>query len=353
MMKKLSLLVLLSFFLPIPPALCLDINVDIKGPQELVSLKDGIIRTLQARCLARNPAAEEGSPLNVSLIQLGDTISFDAVLNANPPRAFHKDLKSIGELSPAIDQMIEGILMGPAPKALREEKPLTVTAPETPAEIKLPFTATSMAVINGTVFVSSEDSIYRIIEGKPQPYGKPRQHYSIYRLFPHQDSLLAVCCRDKSSFKTFMIKDGSIIREWDGCAVPLGDSLIGSSLITDYDITDGQNKWKKTEILSGNPGKTQIPEGQDILSMLVSDISPGGEGEEIASFDIFKRITIKNGKSAIWTSDTSYGSLPLYVVSKPKSMASASTTSKKSSKEARENYYLMPRILQHGKDILT
>lgn len=121
MKKPFSIIILLLLFLIACPAFALDVAVDVKGPQDLVSLKDGLAKTITARCLAKNVDAG-GAALNVSLFQMGNVISLDAILSSKPPKAFHRDLKSADELSGAIDAMIAELFTA-APQPCRCSRP--------------------------------------------------------------------------------------------------------------------------------------------------------------------------------------------------------------------------------------
>lgn len=342
---KISLVLsaLFLFFFGLHSAFAFDVNVDIKGPQDLAMLKDGISKTITARCLAKNVGTGSDSPLNVSIIQLGDTISFDAVLDTNPPKAFHLDLKGTGELSSAIDQMIAEIFTAPPMKSAGEEEPAVRIPPQAVhPEITLPFVATSCAVVNDTIYISSEDSMYKMVSGKAKPYWKPPVASRIYRLYPYQGAVLAIT--DKAnSFHTYMVQDGTVTKSWNRCVVPVEGGLVASRVFTDLDFSDGINRWSKPETIEGNP--VQIPEGQDILSMLLSDVSPSANGGEIVTFDNSSHLTILNGKQSLWASDTRFSTLPLYLTTRERD--------RMNKKDPQIRFYLKPRILLKGKDIIT
>lgn len=349
MKKSISFLVLFLFFIAAPAAFCFEVGVDIQGPQDLAALKDGISKTITARCLAKNITMGKGELLNVSIIQLGDTISFDAVLGSVPPRAFHRDLKGAGELSATIDQMIGEIFPASPQKPAAESRPPVQAVPKTAQpELKLPFAATSMAVLNDTIFVSSKDTLYRIENGKAKPYWTPPKAAQIFRLYAYQGSLLAVTSRD-NAFATCMIKDGKTAKSWDRCVVPVKNSLVASRIYTDRDLPDGTNRWEKAETLEGDP--QPIPEGTDILSMLLNDISPSPDGDEIISFDRFNRLAAANGKTIVCTSDTKFSTLPLYLQDKAETFQYKGKDNE--GRKPTVRYYLMPRIISQGKEVIT
>ncbi|HPP45620.1 MAG TPA: hypothetical protein PK446_07495, partial [Methanomassiliicoccaceae archaeon] len=162
--------VLLLFVAAGPARAAVDVTVEMTGADNFIRLKDGISKTIAARCLA---AGLSDAALSVSLLELGDTISFDAVLNSRPPRAFHRDVRSLGEISGVIDQMIAELMASSAqaPAAQADtvlpapaRSPL-VEVPPPPAPgtgLELPFAATSLAVLDGTVYVSDAKTLYRM-----------------------------------------------------------------------------------------------------------------------------------------------------------------------------------------------
>jgi hypothetical protein len=350
-MKKItSFLFLFLLIIAVPAAFCFEVGVDIKGPQDLMALKDGISKTITARCLAKNISTGKGTVLNVSIIQLGDTISFDAILGAEPPRAFHRDLKSTGELSTVIDQMIGEIFAASPQKPAAGKEPLVQAGTGTAQpEYKFPFVATSMAVLSDTLFVSSEDTLFRVENGKAKPYWTPPKSARIYRLYTYQGTLLAVTNRGNAFF-TYMIKDGKTLKSWDRCVVPLKGSLVASRIYSDSDLSNGVNRWAKTETVMGEPLK--IPDGIDILSAVIGDISPAADGDEIVCFDKSTYLTAVSGKNTVCTSETKFGTLSLYIQDKVE-VFHYRTDDNSAQPEPPVRYYIRPRIVSHGKDIIT
>ncbi len=329
---------------------CAEVSVDIKGSPEIAGLKDGIQKTITTRCLARGINLGNEPALSVSIIQMGDTISLDAVLDAKPPRAFHKDLKGTGELSAALDQMINEIFTPAPPKAAPTVK--QETSAQTPpvkqhTEINLSFVATSMAIVGEVLFVSSEDTIFKMDNTTAKPYWTPVRDSAICRLFTYKEGLIVVT-KKANEFFSYYIKDGQVEKTWDRCVVVSGDRLITSRLTSDFDVNDGMPRWQKAEAIEGNADI--LPGGTDILAMAVSDVSPAMNGEEVVTFDSFRNLTITNGSKTIWKSDTRAGTLPLYITSK-RMNSGYQTRSKDHEQEIR--YYLMPRILVQGENIIT
>lgn len=343
MKNILVLLTLFLFFFGLHSASAMEVKVDIKGPKDLVELKDGISRTITARYLAKNISTDSDPALNVSIIQLGDTISLDAVLDTKPPRAFHRDLKGTGELSSAIDEMIAGIFTAQPAKNATEEEPVVRTPLQAShPEITLPFVATSFVVVDEMIYVSSKDSMYKIVSGKAVPYWKTPAASPIYRLYPYGRAVLAITEKGPT-FHTYLIQDGAAAKSWDSCVIPVEGGLLASRIFTDRDFSDVTNRWSKAEIIEGTP--VQIPEGQDILSMLLSDVTPAAGGVELVTFNGFSNLTVLNGSRSLWASDTKFSTLPLYLITKDKSLMTK--------KDPQIRYYLKPRILLKDKDIIT
>ncbi|HOO46641.1 MAG TPA: hypothetical protein PLM29_10460, partial [Deltaproteobacteria bacterium] len=69
-----------------------DPRVEVIGTDDLVSLKAGIEKSIIARCISQGINLDANPELTITIFQLGDIISFDAVLDSQPPRAFHTDL---------------------------------------------------------------------------------------------------------------------------------------------------------------------------------------------------------------------------------------------------------------------
>ena len=90
-------------------AFSMEAAVEITGPQELTSLKAGIEKSVITRCIAKGIALEKYQKITITLSKLGDIISYDALLDTKPVRAFHKDLKDTSALSATIDEMIDAI----------------------------------------------------------------------------------------------------------------------------------------------------------------------------------------------------------------------------------------------------
>jgi hypothetical protein len=350
MNKFLSFTVLCLFLLMALPAFGLNVNVDVKGPQELMSLKDGLTRTITARCLAKNVGAEGNAALNVSIFQMGSTISLDAILSSQPPKAFHRDLKSADEISGAIDAMIAEVFT-PAPQAPAAQpvKPAAGATPrEAKPELKLSFTATSLAFLGETLFVSSDDTVFSVENGKTKPWWKAPNGIGILRLYTYKDAILVVA-GDSSSLFSYLVKDGKTSKKWNRCVIPSKDGLISSRLFTEPHITGGENHWVKADAVEGTP--RLFPEGTDILSTLSADVLPAA-GEETISFDKWGHLVVLSGKETLWTSDEKFSTLPSYVTTRDVEAATVNTNVEQQ-QDAEIRYYLMPRILLKGREMIT
>ena len=311
------------------------------GAEDFVQLKDGIQKTITARCLAAGTPPGDGNALTVSLMQLGEIISFDAVLDSQPPRAFHRDVGSRGELSGVIDQMIEELIIGRAQPAaappLHRKKSLWSRS--RPRRRSNP--GSSFPLSPPPWLCSTAPSLS--VTAKPSPHGGPRRALlehpgsaKIYRIFTYQGSLLAVTNR-RESFHTYQIKGSETVQSWERCVIPLGDTLVMSRLMTDLMLPDGVNYWENP--VAGTGEAFEFPQGFDFVSAQAADISPSQSGIETIAFDKLGRVTLLSGKNPLWASETKLATLPLYFESKVD--------------EPDARYYLMPRILPYGSGVIT
>lgn len=348
MKKPLCFMALFLFLLMTCPAFGLDVSVDIKGSQDLMSLKDGLTRTITARCVSRNVNVEDKAALNVSIFQMGSTISLDAILSSKPPKAFHRDLKSTDELSAAIDAMIAEIFTSAPPAAVQAAPVVKPSPKDSKPELKLPFEGSSLIFLGDTLFVSSNDTIYKIEGGTPKPWWKAPKGIQIFRLYPYRDSIVAVASTT-SNFFSYLLKDGNKVKSWNYCVIPSGDGLISSKPTTPADLSDDRTLWTKTKAVDGSP--RLYPENTDILSLLTGDVSPEA-GEETIAFDAMNHVVILSGKKTLWASDRKISTLPFYVQNRQG--AGANSLSKKAQTDFGDvRYYLMPRVVLKGKEIIT
>lgn len=354
MKKPFSISILLLLFLIACPAFALDVAVDVKGPQDLVSLKDGLAKTITARSLAKNVDAG-GAALSVSLFQMGNVISLDAILSSKPPKAFHRDLKSSDELSGAIDAMIAELFTPAPPAPPVQPAPVQVSPPaaaapagQTRTEATFSFAGTSLTFLGDTLFVSSSDTLYRVVDGKANPWWKAPNGAGICRLYAYRDSIVAVASLTSTLF-TYQIKDGKTVKKWNRCVVPSKDGLISSRVFTDENLPGGENLWAKPEAVDGSP--LVFPEGTDILSTVAADVLPEG-GDETVGFDKFNHVTVLRGKEPLWFSESKFSTLPFYVLTRDVNMSGRD--SRKGIKKNQEiRYHFMPRILTKGREIYT
>lgn len=354
MKNPFSIIILFLLFLTACPAFALDVAVDVKGPQDLMSLKEGLAKTITARCLAKNVDAG-GAALNVSLFQMGSVISLDAILSTKPPKAFHRDLKSADELSGAIDAMIAELFTPAPPAPPAQPAPVQAAPPAAAApaaqartEATFSFAGTSLTFLGDTLFVSSSDTLYRVVDGKAKPWWKAPNGAGICRLYAYRDSIVAVASLTSTLF-TYQIKDGKTVKKWNRCVVPSRDGLISSRVFTDENLPGGENLWAKPEAVDGSP--LLFPEGTDILSTVAADVLPG-DGEEAVGFDKFNHVVVMRGKEPLWFSESKFSTLPCFVLTRDVNM-SGSDSRKGIKKNQEIRYYFMPRILTKGREIYT
>ena len=200
-MKRIAYLacvtLLMSILVVCSSLYAMEITVDIFAPDDLSSLKGGISQSATARCIARGVDLDAYSKLNITISQLGDMLLFDAILDTDPPRAFHKDLEDKAGISVAIDEMIGAIFIDTPIK----KEPVSTKPPRRPdvkqqhAEINLPFVATSLATLAGEIYVSDLNTVYKIKDTKPTSWWSSPGRDEIFRLYPYQDTLIVIVKR--------------------------------------------------------------------------------------------------------------------------------------------------------------
>ncbi|MGC9324705.1 MAG: hypothetical protein ACP5G0_08175 [Desulfomonilia bacterium] len=317
------------------PVRAMDIAVDITGPDDLTALKPGIEKTVLARCISRGIPLEEYSSLNVSISTLGTIISFDALLDSTPPRAFHKDLEDQAGISPAIDEMIDVLFTG----EIKEKKPrVPPSTGLTFSAIKLPFTGTSLVSLNGRLYASDRDAVYRLQGEKPEPVWKSPGHSTILRLYPHGETLLAVT-ELRNELTTYQIL-GTGEETWRGAVIPLGAGLLSTEPMYDPDIEQGSYTWTTAIPLEGSP--LVLPKRLDPLSAVAGEIFPAIAGDEIVSFTRAGRLSIAQTDTTFWTSGNDLGIIPIYI-----------EYTKRKRDESPVRYYLRPKILLRDGTITT
>ena len=181
-MKKIGSILLLFMMLP-AMLFAGEIKVDIIGGNPAEHLETGITRTVYARSLTKGVNLNQQPNLVISLTKLGAALSLDAVLETTPPRAFHRDLKSIDQLSEALDEMLSSLYQQPAVQPVIPALPLAPVqaqvaepaATEPLRNISLPFKATSIVIKDGRIYISSNDTVYALISKKPvKQWAAPR-----------------------------------------------------------------------------------------------------------------------------------------------------------------------------------
>jgi hypothetical protein len=331
----LSIFFALIFFAAYSPvAHSMEVTVDIIGPEDLLSLKPGIKQSITARCIAKGIDLDSYSNLSVSVSQLGDVLSFDAILDSKPPRAFHQDLKDKSEISLAINSMIEAVFIDV--RKISGWRPTGATESATIPEIPLPFIATSLTVLNETIYISDSRIIYLLDGAETTPWWNCPGKGNIFRIWAYKKSIIALVRRiDK--LNTYQIVEGKTVQHWNKPVVTVEDSLLSSQIIFDTDFTGDAFKWQKPKTIEGDD--RAVPEGIDLPSVIIRDVMPNYEGDEIISFNNMSRLVIKDGSKTRWSSDLKISPLPLFIEAE--------------SKDTPVRYYLKPRILEMNGDIIT
>jgi hypothetical protein len=347
------LVVLLLFIVAGPARAAVEVTVEMAGAEDFVRLKDGIRKTIAARCLAAGAPGQPDAALSVSLMELGDTISFDAILDSRPPRAFHRDVSSLGEISGVIDQMIAELAASPtqAPAAQATETPqapargslVEVPPPPAPSSgLELPFAATSLAMLDRTIYVSDAKTLYRLEGTEAVPCWSTPGAAKILRIHAHGDSLLVVANRG-GSLHTYQVRGADTVQSWDRCVIPLGGSLVMSRLVSDLSFSEGSHSWESPVTTSGEAAA--FPRGTDFASALDADIEPSISGTEVLAFDRTGHLGVFSGGERLSAADRTVSTLSLYL--------EASRAFGAKNEEPDSRYYLMPRILFHEGKAIT
>jgi hypothetical protein len=344
MRKIISILSFMVCLLVPELAFSMETVVETTGPQELSSLKTGIERSVITRCIAKGIALDKYQKLTISISKLGDVISYDALLDTKPERAFHRDLKDIGALSATIDEMIGVIFTETGKTQAVPVPPAKSTAgQDSVPKIKLPFVATSIAAIGEKIFVSDTKTLYELKGEKTTPLWKAPGNNEILRIYPYGDSII-VLAKIINECRSFRIQGTEMKERWDSAVVPLGAGLVSTSLRFDKVLGNSPYIWTAAKQLTGS--SPQVPEKFDILSAQSVQDKTSPEGYKIISFNPDTKLVINNGKSVLWTDDTISGITPQFIENEIE-------TRNFGESEPPAYYYLRPRIVVLGERIVT
>jgi len=331
-------LILLMFF--ISTSYAAEPKIEIMGSDELVSLKPGIKQSIIARCISKGVNLDTYPELSVTIFQLGDIISFDAVLDSQPPRAFHSDLGKTSELSEAIDNMITAIfnasLTSQQDRLPVQKEPGSLR--QAHQEIDLPFIAVSVVVHKGSIYVSDDKNIYILKDNKAHPWWSTPNREDIFRLYSYQDAIVALVQRAKD-FNTYLIDQDKTVQHWKRPVIPVGGSLASSQITSDADIPDGINLWSKPSYLDET--RLQVPDNTDFLSLTLGEVVAEKLNEEALSYDRKACLTVSTAGEVIWSSSNKFSPLPLFI---EKDL---------NTDDPPARYYMMPRILAYNGEIVT
>lgn len=348
-MKKVFLslgITLLLLGTSLSPVYAFQVSVDVIGSAELKELSPGIEKTVLTRCVAKKVELSKYNLLSITLSQLGDTLSFDAILDQTPPKAFHKDLPEKNLISETIDEMIDAFFSSyqkaqatptvakPLPQEKKHEHVLS--------EIKIPFEAYSIAVLQDTVFVSSQNTIYMYSDTAFQPWWHAPARDKIFRIYAYRDSIIALVDHF-DTFHTYKISGSTTEEHWPNPVIPHGDSLISAVLIMSPDIMKEENRWSKASGIEGTPPK--IPVGADIISSVMSDVMSEYEGEELITFSETGKLKIVNKKKSLWMSGNKLGNLPFHIKDEYNVKGELDGNYRREARVRTVRYYLYPRIV--------
>jgi hypothetical protein len=325
-------------------AFSMEATVEITGPQELTSLKSGIEKSVITRCIAKGIALEKYQKITISLSKLGDIISYDALLDTKPARAFHKDLKDTSALSATIDEMIDAIF--PEAVKLQVAEPQISKAPtgqESAPKIMLPFIATSIAAIGDRIYVSDAKTVYELKSEKTYPLWKAPGNNEILRIYPYGESII-VLAKLMNDCTTFMISGKETKERWGKAVIPLGNGLVSTNLTFNRIYGTIPYLWSKaTQVAGSSP---QIPDGLDVISSLSSEGITSSTDTRIITYNPKGTMVVSNGKSIIWADDTNAGNAPQFIEDLPVDRSYTGG-------DPVIRYYLKPRMVMLGSKIIT
>lgn len=353
-MKRLSMVLVAVIFSLFPVSLmALDTAVQINGPDELAKIKPGIEQSIQARLIARGIDLSTPGNLTITLTQMGANLSFDAVLTAVPPRGFHKDIPGVDAVSSTIDEMLTeffGPSEAPAPAA---KAPPVRSATKS---IELPFQSTSIATMGETVFISDAGAIYKLQGDKTETWWTIPEKNTILRISAYQDSIIALTRHDRhflinepDQFVSYRIKEGRTVQKWTSAVAPIGDGLVSAALRIAPDITFQANRWTAPTTIEGRP--IGLPAGTDIIAATIHDVAPRNPGPETITFSPSGKLLISNDKEIIWSSESSFATLPISL--REDYIADAGARDSADDRKRTQYYFLPPRIVVANGMVMT
>lgn len=324
----------------------MEVSVDVSGSQELSSQKAAIEKTTIARCVAKGVALERYSRLSVTISTLGGVVSFDALLDSTPPRAFHKDMKDISTLSATIDEMIASIFSSQAaPQATQPPTAGPETVRQASRKVKLEFVATSIAAAGDRLFASDSKTVYSLNGEKAAPVWKAPGNNEILRMYPYGDSII-VLTKNMNVFRSFWIQGAEVKERWDSAVIPLGEGLVSTQIRFDMIYGIPPYSWSKAKPLKGS--SPQIPGGLDILSTRYSDITAASPGPEFVSYSNDNSLVVSDGKMVVWKENVDAGISSQYIDDEDLSRGANDEQYEPSAR-----YALKPRVVILGDRMIT
>ena len=315
-------------------------KVEIIGSDDLVTLKPVIKQSIIARCISQGVSLEDYPELTVTIFQLGEVISFDAVLNSHPPRAFHSDIKELSAISNTIDEMISTVFIA-SPVIKQSRQPVKIKpgdTRQTRQDIDLPFIAKSLIVHDDSIYVSDDKTIYIIKEKQAEQWWNTPKKEKIFRIYAYQDSIVALV-RRTNDLNTYLINKDKTVKHWTKPVIPIGGSLAYAQISSDANIPDGINMWTDPTFMDGK--RIVVPSGTDFLSITMGEVTPAKQNHETLSYDKKGRLTISSANRILWSSSTKMSPLPVFIEQEI------------NSQDPPARYYMMPRILVNNGEIIT
>jgi hypothetical protein len=237
-------------------------------------------------------------------------------------------------------------------------------------DIELDFKATSITILNNNIYISdNKKTIYLLKDGNPSVWWTCKDKGPIYRIWAYQDSIMALVNHSQDFnndvFVSYRIKDGEIIKTWNGAVLPMGKGLIWSDISMPPDLTEESNRWSATQVADGTPDL--LFPGMDPLASLRAEVVPWCDGVEIIAFSgatgrlmVFSKDktnpkkksmgwwqktknALSGSEDPIWSSEAQFSRLPLFI--KQVYIEKTSKGMDAEPKEREVDYFIPPRIL--------
>ena len=191
--------------------------------------------------------------------------------------------------------------------------------------------------------MSDTKTLYELKGEKTSLLWRAPGNNEILRIYPYGESIL-VLAKLLNDCRTFMILGKETKERWSKAVIPLGSGLVSSNLNFDRVYGDIPYIWSKATQVAGT--SPQIPDGLDVVSSLSSEAMTASTGTRIFTYNPKGTMVVSDGKSILWTDDTSAGNAPQFIEDLPVDRSN-------SGDEPIIRYYLRPRMVTIGSKIIT